>query len=132
MATPASQLDIVTVMTAVAVSLFGSEPLAGFVGPYFVIILCAVLGASLSGSGHPTPTRAEVITHLARAMGLAVVATVPLSLVAEHDLHFEARWLFGPVALLVGWRNRALAADLGWAVGLAKRVAGRAWGGTKE
>lgn len=128
MSTPANQLDIVTVATAAALAIFGNPQVADFAGPYAVIILCAVLGASVSGSGESTAGHRGTLAHLAMGIGLALVATVPLSLVLAHYTGFEARWMLGPVAVVVGWRNLQITTDLALAVSLARAAARRAWG----
>lgn len=111
MTTPANQLDLVTVLIAAATAIFGSKELAEYVGPYAVIVLASVVGAAFSAASAGVDSPGQVLMHMLLVVFLAVLVTVPLSIVVAYVTPLEARWAFGPVALLIGWRNKRLPDD---------------------
>lgn len=103
MAPNAQPLDVVTVLTALFTALMGRE-MAGLVGPYAVIILGAILGASLSTSRRPpAASMGAVLAYTVSMVGMACLFTVPLAnLIAPYFDTVDVRWFFGPVATLIG------------------------------
>lgn len=120
---PFSELDPVTVATTVAVALFRNVIVGEIVGPYAVIVGCSMLGASISGGAVRTETHCQTIGHMARAVGLALLSTVPLCLILAHYTPLEPRWLLAPLAFVVGWRNKKIPEDLNWSIGWLKSKA---------
>lgn len=101
---PAQSLDIVTAMIAVASWLVGAE-VAAIVGPYSVIVLSALGGAAwAAASTHGTMGRGRTVLHIMLSVGLALIATVPLTELAAQWTGLEARWILAPVAAIIAAR----------------------------
>jgi hypothetical protein len=106
-APPPPPLDIVSTVTF-ALSLAIAPGVAAVVAPYAVIILCAMGGAAFSASSVAETTRKGTLWHLILWTGVAVVFTVPSSELLARVSGLEIRWLFAPVAGLIGARPRWL------------------------
>lgn len=113
-------LDIVSVAIAVAAALFTADT-AGYIGPYFVIMIAAVLGGFWSAVNQPPGARLGVLGVLVGTLALALLITVPIAEVASQRFgnHLHA-WL-APVALVVGGIGSRWPRVFRWAVGLGKR-----------
>ena len=96
-------LDIVTVAIAVASWMLGAE-IAAIVGPYAVILLSALGGAAWSASRTPGRTRGGTVLHMVLGIGLALIATVPLSELLAHWADMQPRWVLAPAAALIAAR----------------------------
>jgi hypothetical protein len=114
------QLDVVTVAIALATLVFGPAT-AEIVGPYSVIFLGAVGGASWSAAQRPPSSRGRTLGYMSWMVGLALIATVPLAELAAHWSGLNARWMFAPIAVLV-------AARPAWVLGQLRRVVERRTG----
>jgi hypothetical protein len=113
MSTPTPPLDIVTVMIAAATWAIGSEA-AQYVGPYSVIILGAIGGATWSASSRQSESRWQALRYVLWMVGLALIATVPLAELIARWTEIAPRWIFAPVAVVV-------AARPDWVIRQAKR-----------
>lgn len=124
MTTAPPQIDIVTVATALAALLFSQE-LAEVIGPYSVIVVGAVLGGAIATGRREVPGFWPGAGFLLAMVTLALLCTVPLSMFIGRYIDTDARWLLGPVAVLVAgigpdWPKLAV-----WAFGQARGVAER-------
>jgi hypothetical protein len=113
MNTPHPQLDIVTVAIALSTWAVGAE-LAQYVGPYSVIILGAIGGATWSASSRPSGTRWDALGYVAWMVGLALIATVPLAELVARATGVAPRWMFAPVAVVIAARPH-------WVIAQARR-----------
>jgi len=76
---------------------------AAVVGPYVVIILAAVIGASFAVKRREKTTRFAAAWYFFRVAGLAVLGTVSLaSWASSYYSGWTERALITPVALLIG------------------------------
>jgi hypothetical protein len=96
-------LGIVAVATWVAAWAFGPEA-AGIIGPYSVIILCAIGGASWSASRVTQTTRHAVVMHIALRAGMSMVLTVSCAKLMGAWMGVEPSLLFGAVAIVLAAR----------------------------
>ncbi|WP_399696624.1 hypothetical protein [Xenophilus sp.] len=99
---PPSITDVVGLGIFLA-SLFYSPEVAAIVGPYLVIILASVVGASFALKRRSKTTRLSALWYLLRVAGLAVIGTV--SLAAIFSSYYDGlteRILIAPVALAIG------------------------------
>lgn len=104
MTPPPSNLDIVTVAIVMATWALGAEA-AAIVGPYTVILLSAVGGAAWSASRRRAQrTRVGTLVHMLLSVGLALIATVPLSELIARWTDLQARWTLAPAAVLIAAR----------------------------
>lgn len=93
-------LDIVSLVVA-ALSLIFSPLAAAYIGPYAVIAVCAIGGASWSASNIPEATTRKTLNHIALWTLAALVFTVPAATIVAAWSEIELRWLLGPVAGLI-------------------------------
>ncbi|WP_026346317.1 hypothetical protein [Variovorax atrisoli] len=95
-------LDPVAVLVFIAALVFAPD-VAAVVGPYLVILLGSTLGAYFRlGQREPT-TRAKALRFFVAINGVAILLTVPLSVMAHRYVpDVEAAWLFGPMAFAIG------------------------------
>lgn len=100
---PHAPLDIVTVLITLFSAILAPE-LANVLGPYVVIVLCALGGAAWSSTYGEASTRRSTALHIALMVGLALIATVPLAEMAARIGGFQSRWAFGPMAALIAAR----------------------------
>lgn len=103
MSAPAPSLDIVTVMIAAATWAVGSEA-AQIIGPYSVIILGAIGGATWSASSRVSETRWEALRYVLWMVGLALTATVPLAYLIANYTGLAPHWMFAPLAVVIAAR----------------------------
>ncbi len=76
---------------------------AAVVGPYIVIVLASVVGASFAVKRREKTTRAGALFYFLRVAGLAVLITVSLaSIGSSYYDNLTQRVLITPVALMVG------------------------------
>ena len=100
---PTPQLDIVTVAVAAATWAVGSE-MAQYIGPYSVIVLGAIGGATWSASSRQSESRLDSLKYVLWMVGLALIATVPLAKLVEHWTDIKQQWMFAPIAVVVAAR----------------------------
>lgn len=96
-------LDIVSVAILLS-ALFVGREMADILAPYAVILLGALGGATWSAAQLPMPTRWHTARHVLLMVGLALIATVPLSILGGKVFGLEQHWLFAPIAVLVAAR----------------------------
>lgn len=113
MSAPPQSLDIVTVMIAAATWAVGAEA-AQIIGPYSVIILGAIGGATWSASSRQSENRWQALRYVLWMVGLALIATVPLAEIIARWTEIAPRWMFAPVAVVI-------AARPDWVIRQAKR-----------
>lgn len=101
-ATPPS-LDIITVSIVVTSWVVSAEA-AAIVGPYTVILLSALGGAAWSAGRKERHSRLATVVHILLSVGLALIATVPLSELIARWLGLQARWTLAPAAVLIAAR----------------------------
>jgi hypothetical protein len=123
-------IDIVTVFIAIAGVLFGPD-LAAVIGPYAVILLGAALGAGWSATRREPGTRGGTLLHMLLMMGWALIVTVPAAIVAGLLFGLEAKWLLGPVAVVIAGIGPDWPEVGRWGLGLLKGLAER-WAGKGE
>ncbi|WP_428421979.1 hypothetical protein [Methylibium sp.] len=116
-----TQLDIVTVAVALAAVLFTSDT-AGYIGPYIVIALAAVLGGFWSATQRPPGTRLGVLGLLLGTLVLALLVTVPIAEVAAQRFGTHMYYWLAPVALVIGGIGSRWPLVFLWGLGLGKRV----------
>jgi len=76
---------------------------AAVVGPYIVIVLAAVIGASFALKRREKTARLVAIWYFLRVAGLAVLITVSLAgIVSSYYSSLTERVLITPVALMIG------------------------------
>lgn len=123
---PPPPIDVVTAATTLAGLLF-APAVADAVGPYAVILLGAVLGASISAGLRPPDARIGSVLHMCIWVGLALVLTVPASLlaVAYMPTGVEVRWVLGPVAILIAGIGHRWPEVAQWGLGLVRRLVER-------
>jgi hypothetical protein len=100
---PPTSLDIVTVAIEVTSKIIDSET-AEIVGPYSVIIMGAVGGATWSASSRGGTTRWATFRYVCWMIGLALIVAVPLAAVISNWTEIAPRWMLAPVAVLVAAR----------------------------
>lgn len=124
------QLDPVNVAIVVAGVLFGPA-LAGIIGPYAVIILCATVGAGWSlGRRRMRGLRLGAAWYFLRLNATAVVVTVGLATLAGRWLSIaDPSWLLSPIALLVGGVGDDWPKLIRWLMARAGRLIERRTGG---
>lgn len=96
-------LDIVTVVIAIASWFLGGD-VAQIVGPYSVILLSSLGGAAWSASRLPPTSRRATMLHISLSIGLALIATVPLSELLANVAGLQARWTLAPAAVIIAAR----------------------------
>lgn len=111
---PTPPLDIVTVAIALSTWALGAE-LAQYVGPYSIIFLGALGGATWSASSRENETRWQALRYVIWMVGLALIVTVPLAEMISRWSDVAAHWMFAPVAVVV-------AARPDWVVRQARRL----------
>ncbi|WP_156480903.1 hypothetical protein [Variovorax sp. PAMC 28711] len=83
--------------------LFYAPDVAAVVGPYIVIVLASVIGASFALKRRDKTTRLIAVWYFLRVAGLAVLITVSLaSMGSSYYSSVTERVLITPVALIVG------------------------------
>jgi hypothetical protein len=100
MNTPPPPLDIVSFVVAL-LSLVFSHQAAQAIGPYAVIVVCAIGGASWSASRIGEASNGKTFRHIAWWAGLGVIFAVPLAEGLARFTGWEVRWLLGPGAALL-------------------------------
>lgn len=105
-ATPPPPLDIVS-LAVTLLSLVFSASAAAVVGPYAVILICAIGGASWSASNVAEANNRRTLLHIVLWSGIAAVFTVPTATLGNSlmfslfGVSTELRWMLGPVAGLI-------------------------------
>lgn len=98
-----SAADIVGLFVFIAALVFSAE-VAAVVGPYMVIGIAAVIGASFSLSRRAKSTRWGAFWFFVRIAGLAMLITGVISAIAiSYQPDLPERLLLAPIALLIGW-----------------------------
>jgi hypothetical protein len=76
---------------------------AAVVGPYIVIVLASVIGASFALKRREKSTRLVAVWYFLRVAGLAVLGTVSIaSIASSYYSSLTERALITPVAFLIG------------------------------
>lgn len=114
-------IDIVTVAIAIATAMFGQE-MAYIVGPYTVIVLGAALGGAWSASRREQGAGGGTLKHMVLVIGWALLITVPLAYLGEKHFGLEAKWLFGPVAVVIAGIGHDWPRVMGWGLGQARAL----------
>lgn len=133
---PPSQSPSITDVVGLGIFLAGlvySPEVASIVGPYLVIIVAAVVGASFALKRREKTTRLSALWYFMRVSGLAVIGTVSLAaMFSSYYDNLTERILIAPVALTIGAIGDDFPAVARWF--LAKFLAGvdlfRGKGGT--
>lgn len=125
----APPLDIVTVAITLSTALFGA-PVAAILGPYAVIFIGAVLGASWSASRRPpSESRLSTLLYVMGVVLLALMITVPATELLVAYAKVEARWILGPVATLIGGIGDDWPKIRVWAMNFLRDAVARRFGG---
>lgn len=129
---PPSITDVVGLGIFLAGLVYSPE-VAAIVGPYLVIIVAAVVGASFALKRREKTTRLSALWYFLRVAGLAVIGTVSLAAIfSSYYDNLTERILIAPVALTIGAIGDDFPAVARWF--LAKFLAGvdlfRGKGGT--
>lgn len=76
---------------------------AAIVGPYVVIILASILGASFAVKRRQKTTRLAALAYFLRVAGVAVIGTVIIAgvVAAQYETVTE-RMLIAPIAFVIG------------------------------
>lgn len=122
---PPPNLEPAAVLTLIASTLAGPT-IAGVVGPYAVIIIASLVGASWALSEDKATTTWTAAWFLLRITATAALLTVGITAVLERYVFTtgaETRWLFAPVAFAIGWAGNDLPAAMRWFGRLLKRLA---------
>ena len=98
-----TNLDPVSAAVALASVIFGPA-LAGFVGPYSIILLGSTVGASWAlGRREPATSKWGAVWFFARLNTTAALLTVGIASIVGNWLGtLDHNWLLGPAAMLVG------------------------------
>jgi hypothetical protein len=84
-------------------SLVYAPAVAAVVGPYIVIVLASIIGASFAVKRREKTTRLAALVYFLRVAGLAVLVTVSIASAASSYYNsLTERVLITPVALIVG------------------------------
>lgn len=96
-------LDVVGLFVTLT-ALAATPEIADVVGPYMVILVAAVIGASFALARRTTSSRLLAVWFMARVAALAVLLTVgAASFVNAMRPELHVRGLLAPIALLVGF-----------------------------
>lgn len=99
---PPPSLDFAAAVTAAFAFIFGPA-MAAYVGPYTVIIIGAVVGATWSLGRRPVTTKPEAIRYFLLIVFTALICTVPISEWVGAYMGIEdTRRIFAIVAMLIG------------------------------
>jgi len=113
-------------MTLVA-GVFVGPALAGVIGPYAVIIIAALAGASWALSDETATNTTSALWFLLRiTITAAVLTSVVVALLERYLLpggNEASRWLIAPVAFGIGWVGRDWPTLLRWLGSLLSRIA---------
>ncbi len=97
-----AHLDPVSVSIAVASIIFGPA-LAGFIGPYAVIIISATVGAAWALGRREPDVKLGAAWYFLRLNATAVLVTVSLANLAARWIGSDdSHWMLAPIALIVG------------------------------
>lgn len=114
---PAQPIDLVTLAIAVIGAFFGAE-VGGVAGPYAVILVSAIGGASWSlATSKPTDTPHGLV-HMACMVGLALILTVPCAEALARMADINVRWVLAPMAAVI-------AARPAWVIAQLRSIVGR-------
>lgn len=97
-----NQLEPTAAAVAIASVLFGPA-MAGYIGPYAVILIASTVGAAWALGRRDPSARLGAVGYFMRLNATAVLVTVGLATLAGRWLGFdETNWMLSPIALLVG------------------------------
>lgn len=99
------------------VATFVGPALASVIGPYAVIVVASLAGASWALSEETSTTTRGAVLFLLRCTLTAAVLTAGVTSVLEHYLFTpgQSRWLFAPIAFGIGWIGNDWPRVLHWA-----------------
>jgi len=107
-------LTPVHVFTVIASSVFGVQ-MASIIGPYIVIGIGALGGASVMTMQRTGDNNTRAFVYFFASSALAVLLTVPASLVAASLYEpIKEQWLFAPVSFGLGFLGDKWAAIFRW------------------
>ena len=110
-------IGIVALAGALASLVFGPE-IAGYVGPYVVILLASTVGASFALARRQVETRSNAAWFFIRTNGLAVLLTVAVAAaISGHHPALTERVLIAPIAFVLGYVGDDWPSLLRWAAG---------------
>jgi hypothetical protein len=85
-------------------SVVYAPEVASVVGPYLIIIIAAVIGASFATARRDKSTRLSALWYFSRVTGLAVLLTVVVAGIwSSWQPSVSQRFAIVPVALLIGF-----------------------------
>ena len=126
-----TSLDPVATTTAVFTLLFGPT-LSTYVGPYFVIIIGATIGASWSLGRQQEASRYEACKYFALMLGSALMVTVPMAEFLNQWVQWnDSKVLFAPIAMLIGAIGKDWPKLLAWVADKVKVLIDKKLGGDK-
>lgn len=98
-----ASLDPVAASTAILTLIFGPQ-LATYIGPYFVIIVGAMVGSAWSLGRRRVTTRFNAFQYFLLMVATALICTVPLSEIAVKYVFtdYDHKSFFAPIAMLIG------------------------------
>lgn len=97
-----NQLEPTSVAIAIASVLFGPT-LAGYIGPYAVIVIASTVGAAWALGRRDASARLGAAWYFLRLNATAVLLTTGLANLAGKWLGIEeSSWMLAPIALVVG------------------------------
>lgn len=99
---PQSVLDVVGLGVFIAGRVYAPD-VAAVIGPYFVLVLAAVIGASFAVARREQTTRLGAMWYFMRVAGVAVMLTgVAINALTNWNPDLTERVLIAPVALVIG------------------------------
>lgn len=125
-----AQIDPVSVAIAIAGSIIGAE-LATYVGPYVVIAAGGVVGASFALTRRPPDSKPHPVLFVAWLTVVALLLTVPASIVLASVTGWNTRWMLVPVSALVAGIGHEWPAVGAWFIERAGRLLDRKAGASE-
>ena len=97
-----------------ASSVFGVQ-MAAVIGPYFVIVICAMGGAAVAILQRESSGNVRAFVYFLAMTSLSVLLTVPLTeVVVTYLTPMQEQWLFTPVAFALGYLGDKLGEVFTW------------------
>jgi len=118
--------DIVGLAVFIAALIFSSD-VAAVIGPYMVIAVAAILGASFKVARREKTTRTSAILFFLRVVGMAVIFTSGVAAMLNvYRPDLSPRVTVAPIALLIGFIDwpATLSKVVQWGFSALDRVSG--------
>lgn len=97
-----NQLEPTAAAVAIASVLFGPA-MAGYIGPYAVILIASTVGAAWALGRRDPSSRLGAVGYFARLNATALLITAGLATLAGRWMGMdETNWMLAPIALIVG------------------------------